>query len=66
MGNDPACYEFEPATLDGLALALGRAVRPDLSPEQCPAHWATLPFVDCTDRALLLYAAKTAARRLPR
>lgn len=54
---DPSCFVFVPEPVDGLRALLGRAVRPDLSPVQCPELWASLPFVDCTDKALERYRA---------
>lgn len=61
--NDHGCLEFEPdPDLPPVYAILGRAVAPELTPENCWEQWATLPIVDCSDAALAAYRDWTLLR----
>jgi len=51
--DDLGCLEFEPdPDLPPVWAILGRAVAPELTPENCFEQWATLPVVDTSDEAI--------------
>ena len=51
--TDHGCLEFEPdPDLPPVWATLGRYAAPELTPENCWEHWATLPVVDTSDEAI--------------